>query len=124
MQQRKFTEGELYLDTVSCFYSLLPGKDYFILNAQSTYYDIVNEPEKALNREKELLRISHLQKENIDQSRLYFLISDRFVGLEQLDSAMLYAEKAIELIEDTTYIYSHISLLSDKNFLEKVRGQI
>src|SRR5690554_4274007 len=119
MQQRKFTEGELYLDTVSSFYSLLPGKDYFILNAQSTYYDIVNEPEKALNREKELLRISHLQKENIDQSRLYFLISDRFVGLEQLDSAMLYAEKAIELIEDTTYIYSHIYYNNIASIAEK-----
>lgn len=119
MEQRKFTEGELYLDTVSSFFNLLPGKDYFILNAQSTFYDIVNEPEKALNREKELLRISHLQKENIDQSRLYFLISDRFVGLEQLDSAMLYAEKAIELIVDTTYIYSHIYYSNIASIAEK-----
>ncbi|WP_286847486.1 hypothetical protein, partial [Proteiniphilum sp. UBA5463] len=52
MQQKDFVKGKLYLDTISTFYDKLPGKEYFILNAQSIYHDIIGEPEKALEREK------------------------------------------------------------------------
>ncbi|MDY9919436.1 MAG: hypothetical protein U2P89_11260 [Proteiniphilum sp.] len=119
MVQEKLDRGKLYLDTLSSFYSRLAGKDYFILNAQSIYYDMIGEPEKALEREKELLRVTYRQKENIALSRLYYNISYRYVGLEQLDSAMLYAHMAIDCIEDTTYRQNYLFYQNVANIAEK-----
>lgn len=119
MVPKKIETGKLYLDTLSSFYKRLPGKDYFILNAQSVYFDVINEPEKALEREKELLRITYNQKENIELSRLYYIISDRYVGLEQLDSAMLYAQMSIEFIDDTTYKQNYLYYQNVANIAEK-----
>ncbi|MFA5228994.1 MAG: tetratricopeptide repeat protein, partial [Candidatus Paceibacterota bacterium] len=48
MGQRNFTSSQNYLDTLSLFYQLLPEKDYFILNAQSVFYDLVGDSERAL----------------------------------------------------------------------------
>ncbi|MCK9288152.1 MAG: hypothetical protein M0P29_11380 [Sphaerochaetaceae bacterium] len=110
MQQRKFNTGAIYLDSLSAFFGLLPGKDYFVLNAQSIYYDITGQPEKALEIEKKQLDLVEKQKEDIDLSRLYFVISDRYVGINQMDSAMHYAQMAIDQIGDSSklnYLYYH-----------------
>lgn len=118
MQQRQFNEGAAYLDSLSAFYGFLPGKDYFVLNAQSIYYDITGQPEMALEREKKQLELVKNQKEVIDLSRLYFVISDRYVGLNRLDSAMLYARMAIDQIGDSSklnYLYYHnIASIAEK----------
>ncbi len=119
MRQEEFDKGELYLDTLSNFYRRLPGKDYFILNAQSVYFDVMGQPEKALEREKELLQITYSQKENVELSRLYYIISDRYVVLEQLDSAMLYAQMAIDMIEDTSFMQNYLYYQNVANIAEK-----
>ena len=108
MVQKKFTESKLYLDTLSTFFNKLPGKDYFILNAQSIYYDVMGQPERALEQEKAKLRLYETQAENVELSRVYNNIANRFIGLEQLDSAMFYAQRAIEFMEDTTYRQSYL----------------
>lgn len=110
MQQVKFEIGKLYLDTLSSFYNHLPAKKYFILNAQSIYYDVIGEPEKALEQEKAKLLYLRTQDEKIELSRVFYNISDRYVGLEQLDSAMLYAQMSIDMIEDSSklnYMFYH-----------------
>src|SRR5690554_6255878 len=66
MGQRDFTSSQNYLDTLSLFYQLLPEKDYFILNAQSVFYDLVGDSERALEREKEKLNIFNIQNEKIE----------------------------------------------------------
>lgn len=119
MQQKDFEKGKLYLDSISIFYDSLPGKDYFILNAQSIYYDIIGEPEKALEREKVKAQLFEQQEEIIDISRVYFNISDRYIGFEQLDSALFYAQMAVEMIVDTSYIYNHIYYENIANIAEK-----
>jgi len=119
MQQKDFVKGKLYLDSLSAFYNKLPGKDYFILNAQSIYFDIMDEPEKALEKEKQQLQIYSKQDETIDLSRLYYVISDRYVGLGQLDSAMLYAQMAIDCIEDSTYRQNHLYFQNVANIAEQ-----
>ena len=119
MQQRDFNKGKLYLDSITVFYDRLPEKNYFILNAQSIYYDIIGEPEKALEREKVKLQLFEIQEETIDVSRVYFNISDRYVGLNQLDSAMLYAQMAVDMIVDTSFIYNHIYFENIANIAEK-----
>jgi len=108
MQQKDFRKGKMYLDSLSAYYNKLPGKDYFILNAQSIYYDIMDEPEKALEKEKAKLLLYDKQEEAIDLSRVNFNISNIYVGLNQLDSAMLYAQMAIDLIKDSTYRQNHL----------------
>lgn len=119
MQHKNLEKSKLYLDSLSSFYSKLPEKDYYILNTQSIYYEAIGEPEKALEREKEQLKIFHSQKEVIDISRLYFNISDRYSGLGQLDSAMLYAQTSIDLIEDNNYRLNHLYYQNVANIAEK-----
>ena len=119
MQQKDFVNGKIYLDSLSAYYNKLPGKDYFILNAQSIYYDIMDEPEKALEKEKAKLLLYNSQEELIDLSRVYYNISDIYVGLEQLDTAMLYAQMAIEVIEDSTYFYNFLYYDNIANIAEK-----
>ncbi len=119
MEQERFARGKLYLDTLSSFYSRLPGKDYFILNAQSIYYDVIGEPEKALEREKTKLLLYRNQEESIELSRVYFNISNIYVGLEQLDSAMLYAQMAIDFIGDTINKYNYLFYQNVANIAEK-----
>ncbi len=119
MQQKDLRKGKIYLDSLSSYFNRLPGKDYFILNAQSVYYDVMNEPEKALEKEKDKLLLYEKQEENIDLSRVFFNISNRYVGLEQLDSAMLYAQMAINCIEDSTYLYNHLYFENAASIAEK-----
>jgi hypothetical protein len=119
MQEKDFTKGKMYLDSLSSFFNRLPGKDYFILNAQSIYYDIMGEPEKALETEKAKLLLYDKQEENVQLSRLYYNISHRFASIEQLDSAMLYAQRAVDLIKDSTYFYNHLYFENAANIAEK-----
>jgi len=119
MQQRQFSKGAAYLDSLSAFYGLLPGKDYFVLNAQSAYYDITGQPELALEREKQKLQLYDSQSEDIDSSRVYFNISDRYVGFNQLDSALYYGVMAIELIGDSTYRQNYLYYQNVAHIAEK-----
>lgn len=119
MQQKDFIKGKLYLDSLSWYFDKLPDKDYFILNAQSIYFDIIGEPEKALEREKAKLILYNDQEEILDISRVYFNISDRYVGFGQLDSAMFYAKLAIDFIDDSTYFYNHFYFQNIANIAEK-----
>lgn len=119
MQHKNLDKSKLYLDSLSSFYNYLPEKDYYILNTQSIYYEAIGEPEQALEREKEQLKIFHRQKEVIDISRLYFNISDRYSGLGQLDSAMFYAQTSIDMIEDSNYRLNHLYYQNVADIAEK-----
>lgn len=119
MQQRNIEKGKSYLDSLSQFYNKLSFKDYFILNAQSFYYDVLDDPLTALDREKAKLSLYSVQSENVETSRVYYNISSRYLGLEVLDSAMLYAQMAIEIIEDTSYVYNHMYFENAANIAER-----
>jgi hypothetical protein len=108
MQLRNIEKGKNYLDSLSVYYSLLPGKDYFILNAQSFYYDVVGDPVTALEKEKAKLSLVRSQDEDVDISRLYFNVSKKYLGFGRLDSAMLYAQIAIDMIEDSTFRQNYL----------------
>lgn len=119
MQQRNIEKGKSYLDSLSQFYNQLPFKNYFILNSQSFYYDVVDDPLTALDIEKAKLLLHSVQDENVEISRVYYNISNRYVGLELLDSAMLYAQMAIDIIEDTSYVYNHMYFENIANIAER-----
>ena len=119
MIQSKIDTGEQYLDTLSSFYEKLPAKRYFILNAQSVYYDARGDYKKALEKEKALLDLASSQKEKVDIAKLYFLISDRFKSLNQLDSAMVYSELAIEHMNDSINKFNHMFFNNIASIAEK-----
>lgn len=119
MLHENVEQGKQYLDSLSSFYNYLPEKDYYILNAQSFYFNAIGESEKALEREKEQLNIFHKQKENIDISRSFYNISARYVGLEQLDSAMLYGKLAIDFIADPKFRQNHLYYQNVADIAEK-----
>ena len=100
MAQSDFDTGRKYLDSLSFFFDKITDKNYLILNAQSVYFEATKEFDKALDCDKKLLTLTKSQKEDIDFSSLYFAISTRYSTLNQLDSAMLYGQIAIESIVD------------------------
>lgn len=119
MAQSNYDKGKSYLDTLASFFNILPDKTYFILNARSVYFDATGEYEKALQCEKKQLSLIDYQKENIDLSRLYYVVSDRYNQLNQLDSAMLYGQIAIDNINDATFKQNYLYYENIANIAEK-----
>ena len=122
MNQKNIDKGKIYLDSLAAFYNILPNKKYYILNTQSIYFDVISEPENALDREKELLKLYHEQNASIDISRMYFNISERYAGLEQLDSAMLYAQLSIDYIANHEFRQNHLYYQNAADIAEKQRN--
>ena len=118
MMRRNLDNSKKYLDSLSTFYDTLPNKRYFVLNAYSVYYEANGQYEKALECDKLRLSLAPIQKD-IDVSSLYFVISDRYHGLNQLDSAMLYGQIAIENIVDEDkkenyLLYENVAKIAEK----------
>jgi tetratricopeptide (TPR) repeat protein len=118
MMQRDMVHSKLYLDSLSNFYNALPLKRYFILNASSVFYEVNGEFEKALEYDKLQLELAPIQKD-IDISSLYYAVSNRYSKLNQLDSAMLYAQVAIESIVDKNKKENYLFYNNVANIAEK-----
>ena len=69
--------------------------------------------------EKKLLTLTKSQKEDIVFSSLYFAVSDRYNTLNQLDSAMLYGQIAIESIVDENKKENYLFYENVANIAEK-----
>lgn len=119
MAQSKLEEGKRYMDTLSMFYDKIPDKNYLILNAQSVYFVTTKEFEKALDVDKKLLILTKLQKLDVDFSSLYYAISDRYNVLNQLDSAMLYGQMAINNVVDNNKKENYLFYENVANIAEK-----
>lgn len=119
MMQRDMVHSKLYLDSLSSFYNILHQKQYLVLNAQSVYFEKIDELGKALECDKKLLALTISQKEDIDFSSLYYTISNRYSTLNQLDSAMLYAQVAIESIADESKNENYLFYENVANIAEK-----
>ena len=124
MAQSDFDAGKKYVDTLSLFFDKIPDKNYLILNAQSVYYEATKEFEKALECDKKLLTLTKSQKEDIDFSSLYFAVSDRYNTLNQLDSAMLYGQIAIESIVDENKKENYLFYDNVANIAEKQQNYL
>lgn len=118
MMQRDMVHSKMYLDSLSNFYNALPLKRYFILNASSVFYEVNGEFEKALEYDKLQLELAPIQKD-IDISSLYYAVSNRYSKLNQLDSAMLYAQVAIESIVDKNKKENYLFYNNVANIAEK-----
>ena len=119
MAQSNFVEGKKYVDTLSLFYDKIIEKNYFILNAKSVFYEVTGEYQKALECDKLRLDLATSQKDNIDISSLFYVVSDRYHTLNQLDSAMLYGQIALENIVDENnkgnyLLYENVAQIAEK----------
>ena len=112
-------DGKKYVDTLSLFYDKIPDKNYLILNAQSVYYGVTGEYQKALECDKLRLDLASNQKDNIDISSLYYTISNRYNRINQLDSAMYYGQMAIENIVDKNKRENYLFFENVANIAEK-----
>ena len=119
MRQTDFDAGKKYVDTLSSFFDKIPDRNHLILNAQSVYYEATKEFEKALDCDKKLLTLTKSQKEDIDFSSLYYAISTRYSTLNQLDSAMLYGQIALENIVDEVNKSNYLLYENVANIAEK-----
>lgn len=124
MMRPDLDNSKKYLDSLSIFYDILLSKRYLILNAQSVYFEKTKEFEKALDCDKRLLTLTKSQKEDIDFSSLYFAISNRYNTLNQLDSAMLYGQIAIESIVDENKKENYLFYDNVANIAEKQQNYL
>ncbi|HMM16044.1 MAG TPA: hypothetical protein PKC47_00705 [Petrimonas sp.] len=124
MGQSDFDTGKKYVDSLTSFFDKIPGKNYLILNAQSVYYEATKKFEKALECDKKLLSLTKSQKEDIDFSSLYYAISTRYSTLNQLDSAMLYGQIAIESIVDENKKENYLFYDNVANIAEKQQNYL
>lgn len=112
MIQKNYHTGKRYLDTLQQFYHLSPDEKYAFYSAQSVYYDTQKAAQKALQAKKEQLDLVPHLKHKKEFFRLYLSIADRYHDLNELDSALYYAQMAVSHITDTTYVYNY--MLFDK----------
>ncbi|WP_071137578.1 hypothetical protein [Petrimonas mucosa] len=119
MAQSNFVAGKQYLDTLNRFINLSQEANYFILNASSVYYESIGNYSYSLEYVKKQLKVSKQLKENIDIASLYYIVSDRYKNLNQLDSAMLYGQMAIESIADESKNENYLFYENVANIAEK-----
>jgi hypothetical protein len=119
MAQSNFVAGKQYLDTLNRFINLSQEANYFILNASSVYYESIGNYSYSLEYVKKQLEVSKQLKENIDIASLYYIVSDRYKNLNQLDSAMLYGQMAIESIADESKNENYLFYENVANIAEK-----
>ncbi len=96
ISRNELAEAKTNLDSIKTFLELFPDKDMYILNAQSYYYQIINEPYNALECDKRQLALIKKQDIDFDPSKLYYSISRKYISLNQLDSARVYGKIALE----------------------------
>lgn len=118
-------KAKLYLDSISKNSPEYNEKAFFILNAKSFYHQTIGNNRMALEYDKQQLAIFENLNDQAELSKLYYSISNQFVALNQIDSAMYYAEKAlmdININKPGNYLYyknlANIAKLQDNFQLE------
>lgn len=106
--------ARIYLDSISK--SRLDNyKVFYILNAKSYFYRQIGDNEQSLEYDKKQLNI-HESTNNVgDLSKLYYSISTKYASLSMPDSALYYAEKALDANKN---ISKHESFLFYKNLAD------
>jgi len=108
MIQDNYHAGKRYLDTLQLFPHLSPDEKYAFYSAQSVYFDTQKATQKAFQAKKEQLNLLHHLEHKKEFFRLYLSIADRYHDLNELDSALYYAQMAVSHITDTTYVYNYL----------------
>lgn len=119
MKLDSLDRGKAYLDTLEAISPRSADEEYFLLNAQSVYYTTQELYDKALDKEKEQVKLAPFIKEKTDIFRTYYSISEQYHYLGQLDSAMHYALKSIDHISDSGYVLNYLLYENVADIAEK-----
>ena len=98
MGLKEYDNAKTCLDSIKILPNVPSDKELLLLNAESYYYQKTENLNQAIESGKK--QIALLEKEHIeaDISKLYYSISRQYLTLNQIDSAKIYGEKAIEQI--------------------------
>ncbi len=108
LEQGKNSEAATLLDSLNLYAGTFPDNLYALYNAEATYYKIIGEIEKSIEKKKRQIDMIPMVKEKIELFRNYYSLSDAFLEKNQLDSAMYYIRKSISHIQDTTYYLNYL----------------
>ena len=113
MAMEKFSIAKQNIDTLTNFKDLSELQAVSINHILSSYYEYSNETKKAMEINIRLLSAEKTNRGNV--SVLYRKISKNYNALNKLDSALYFAEKAEECIQDSSY---YLNYLYYKNIAE------
>ncbi|MBP1664180.1 MAG: putative secreted protein, partial [Bacteroidetes bacterium] len=105
LKMKKYDIARQYIDTLNNFKNLSDVQKANIYQILSVYYELTNEPSKALEINKLIVKSNN---NYTDLSRMLFKISKNYEALNKLDSALLYAEKAEECKLDSAYFLNNL----------------
>lgn len=106
MQNYDWDNTKLCIDTLSGFQNLSELEVIDISLIKSSYYESVNEPQKALFINLKLINDT-LYLKNSDISKTYYKVSKNYKNLDQKQQSLFYAEKAVENITDTANLLNY-----------------
>lgn len=115
-----YKAGKVYLDSAQIYADKSPDILYSFYNAQATYFGTQDINEKKLGYTKKRLDLVPYLKETPELFRLYYSLSDTYMGNGQADSAMYYAKLAIDHITDSAY---KLNYLLYENVADIAEGQ-
>ena len=101
----KIDAAKQYIDTLINVENISDEQKASLNQILSVYYDSTNEPLKALEINKLLVKSNY---NYTDLSSMLFKISNNYKALNKLDSALLYAEKAEECKPDSDYYLNNL----------------
>ena len=105
LKTNKIDAAKQYIDTLINVKNISDEQKASLNQILSVYYDSTNEPLKALEINKLLVKSNYSYT---DMSSMYFKISNNYKALNKLDSALLYAEKAEECKPDSDYYLNNL----------------
>lgn len=106
MQNNDWDNTKLCIDTLTRFQDLSATERLDINLIESSYYESVGKPEKALFINMQLLTDT-LYLKGGELSEIYYKLSGNYRQLQFKTQSLLYAEKAVENINDTTKFYNY-----------------
>ena len=101
----KIDAAKQYIDTLINVKNISDEQKASLNQILSVYYDSTNEPLKALEINKLLVKSNY---NYTDLSSMLFKISNNYKALNKLDSALLYAIKAEECKPDSDYYLNNL----------------
>ena len=108
MKREKWDKGREYLDSLEMISGKAADENFFLLNAQSSYYYTRQMYRESIEKEKEQLKLAPYIQKKPEIFRIYYSISTQYFLLNQLDSAEVYALKAIECVLDPSYSLNYL----------------
>ncbi|PWD98034.1 tetratricopeptide repeat protein [Marinilabilia rubra] len=113
LRKDRFNEAEQVLTSLDSLKNLTPELRYDVINAKAGYNYTTGDFRQALSGYQELEKLVPQVKGEPRVSNIYYSMYLSYRGMAELDSAMVYAKKAVENISKTDVKYDNFYLYVD-----------